>query len=104
MQANPLALTPINDCLLVELSQSFSNVRTKDGKYQAYTEGMVITLPTWINQADKKLLEPDNKIILSLPGKRIFFEEYKEGGHIRRDGKEFAFIKLDDVRGFEDIT
>lgn len=111
MQLSPTSgqqsLIPVNDCILVELSQSFSNVRTKDGKYQAYTEGICKVTPDY--NLLGKVKEPRNDLeyltkIDILLGKRVFFEEYKEGGHIRREGKEYAFVKVEDVRGYEDVT
>lgn len=111
MNKEPLiGLYPLNDCVLVELKQSRKNVSIKEGKYDTRTEGIVIALPvkkkthtiTTMNtgitygKSDGTFAWPDD-----LLGKRVHFEEFKEGARIKRDGKIYSFIKLDDIRGYE---
>jgi co-chaperonin GroES (HSP10) len=93
-----IGLYPLNDCVLVELKQSSKNFNIKEGKYDSRTEGIVIAV------ADPTTsLNPSN-IISSynfLLNKRVHFEEFKEGARIKRDGKIYSFIKVEDIRGYE---
>lgn len=92
-----LALIPLNDCVLVELEQARQNVATLEGKYDTRTQGILLKMPhikentTVYNDLD------------FLVGKRVFFEEYKEGVRIKRDGKLLSFIKIEDIRGYENV-
>jgi co-chaperonin GroES (HSP10) len=89
-----IGLYPLNDCVLVELKQSHKNFTTKEGKYDSRTEGIVIRIPETNNPIDAAKVEP-------LLKKRVHFEEFKEGGRIKRNGKMYSFIKIDDIRGYE---
>lgn len=95
-----IGLHPLNDCVLVELKQSSKNFNIKEGKYDSRTEGIVISI------SENNLLPgthgngsywPASNLI----GKRIHFEEFKEGARIKRDGKIYSFIKIEDIRGYE---
>lgn len=89
-------LHPLNDCVLVELKQSSKNFTTKEGKYDTRTEGIVISVP----KTSPKGYDLDD--ITKLVGKRVHFEEFKEGARIKRDGRIYSFIKIEDIRGYED--
>jgi co-chaperonin GroES (HSP10) len=104
-----IGLYPLNDCVLVELKQSHKNFTTKEGKYQTRTEGIVVAIPLATDMADSKediaAFEKYNTqlaIAKKLVGKRVHFEEFKEGARIKRDGKIYSFIKLEDIRGWEE--
>lgn len=90
-----IGLYPINDCVLVELKQSRKNVSVKEGKYDTRTEGIVVA----VEPSDESFEE---QYYADLLGKRIHFEEFKEGARIKRNGKIYSFIRLEDIRGFED--
>lgn len=98
-------LIPINDCVLVELQQSYNNLKIKEGKYDTRTEGIVVKIPRE-DKAFRDLLRSEGKVIPSnewLMGKRVHFEEFKEGARIKRDGKVYSFIKIEDIRGYESV-
>lgn len=91
-------LHPLNDCVLVELKQSSKNFNMKEGKYDSRTEGIVVAEPGHV------LMELYNRLGVGygdLLGKRVHFEEFKEGARIKRDGKIYSFIKIEDIRGYE---
>lgn len=90
----PLALHPLNDCVLVELQQSYKNFSTAEGKYDSRTEGIVIAVPEIVGGKFN---------LKDIHNKRIFFEEFKEGMRIKRGDKIYSFIKIEDIRGFEDV-
>jgi co-chaperonin GroES (HSP10) len=96
-----IGLYPLNDCVLVELKQSHKNFTTKEGKYDSRTEGIVVVLP------DEKVLGKLYGVPIKsskyhfLAGKRVHFEEFKEGARIKRGTKIYSFIKIDDIRGYE---
>jgi len=85
-----IGLYPLNDCVLVELKQSSKNFSVKEGKYDSRTEGIVVAVPK--QQTDLTAI---------IDGKRVHFEEFKEGARIKRDGKIYSFIKIEDIRGYE---
>lgn len=84
-----LLLKPLGTRLLVELAEHYQHVAVTEGKYDTKTSGICVALgedwPEW------------NKLI----GKRVFWKAYDEGEHIIRDGKQYAFIKMEAVDGFE---
>lgn len=86
-----IGLHPLNDCVLVELKQSSKNFTVKEGKYDTRTEGIVISIAPGAG----------GTLVNDLLGKRIHFEEFKEGARIKRDGKIYSFIKFEDIRGYE---
>lgn len=91
-----IGLHPLNDCVLVELHQSSKNFNLKEGKYDSRTEGIVIAVPKTSPKGY------DLEDIAGFIGKRIHFEEFKEGARIKRKGKIYSFIKIEDIRGYED--
>lgn len=93
-----IGLYPLNDCVLVELKQSTKHFTTKEGKYDTRTEGIVVALPRHITTAMEGVTAAVNE---SLLGKRVHFEEFKEGARIKRNGKIYSFIKIEDIRGYE---
>lgn len=111
MKKEPLiGLYPLNDCVLVELKQSTKHFTTKEGKYDTRTEGVVVALPVQkkihsITTMSGNLTYGKTEGTFAWPddllGKRVHFEEFKEGARIKRDGKIYSFIKLEDIRGYE---
>lgn len=84
------SLIPVNDCVLIKLDHTDK----KETKYETRTSGIVVAMPEEI------IGIPQPTYLL---GKHVYFEEYKEGARIKRDGELFCFIKIEDIRGFEDI-
>lgn len=102
MKKEPLiGLYPINDCVLVELKQSTKHFTTKEGKYDSRTEGIVVAFPGYLSVHLTENIGWDLKELKDLMGKRIHFEEFKEGARIKRAGKIYSFIKIEDIRGYE---
>jgi co-chaperonin GroES (HSP10) len=100
-----IGLYPLNDCVLVELQQSRKNFSTKEGKYDTRTEGIIIAVPEpkgiyFISDDCQKNSWPIEQVE-KLMGKRVHFEEFKEGARIKRNGKIYSFIKIEDIRGYE---
>ena len=85
--ANTSGLHPYNNHVLVELGGYYKNIAVKEGKYDTRTNGIVIEGPI------------DRPALL---GMRVYFDEFKEGSRIERDGKLYTFIKLEDIQGHED--
>lgn len=112
MKKEPLiGLKPLNDCVLVELKQSSKNFNIKEGKYDSRTEGIVIAVPqeklVKTTSGSTSMTVTNGTVVMpsitvnDLVGKRIHFEEFKEGARIKRDGKMYSFIKIEDIRGYE---
>lgn len=88
-----MPLIPINDCVLVKLGQQYNNFSTAEGKYDTRTNGIVVAIP-----------KRRTDLTSVLEGRRVYFEEYKEGARIKRDNEQYCFIKIDDIRGYEEVT
>lgn len=86
-QSSP-SLIPFNDCVLVQLEKT----SIKEGRYDTRTSGVVV--PGTIVEGVRGFM---------LQGKRVYFEEYKEGARIKKDGELYCFIKISDIRGYEDV-
>ena len=76
-----LNLIPVNNCVLVQLEKT----SLKEGKYDTRTSGVVVASTKSLNDLGATLIE-----------KRVYFEEYKEGARIRKNGEMYCFIKIED--------
>lgn len=97
-------LHPLNGCVLVELKQSTKNFNVKEGKYDSRTEGVVVRVPKkdFALSSDNPMNVNKTMAYGELLGKYIYFEEFKEGARIKRGTKIYSFIKVEDIRGYED--
>lgn len=92
-------LKPLPGHVLVELRDTYEHIATTQQKYDTRTSGICISYVAYLNNKaeldywDKH--DPRNK--------RVFWEEYKDGAVIEREGKKYAFIKLEDLTGYEDV-
>lgn len=95
--SQPLSLVPVNGCVLVKLENQYENFSTKEGRYDTRTNGIVVAIPKleYVSVLEIKATE--------LLGKRVYFEEYKEGARIKKGNDLYCFIKLEDVRGYENV-
>jgi co-chaperonin GroES (HSP10) len=75
---------------LVELSAKYDHIEAPTKAYESKTSGILIDL------------EPKEDGYELLFGRRVFWETYKEGAPIIRNGKEYTFIKIEDLMGVED--
>lgn len=87
------SLIPVNDCVLVKLDPT----SIKETKYSTRTSGIAIRVASSTYKGMDTYAMND----VMLQGKRVYFEEYKEGARIKRDGELFCFIKIEDIRGYE---
>jgi co-chaperonin GroES (HSP10) len=93
-----LNLHPLNDCVLVELKQSTDKFSVKEGRFDSRSEGIVIE--TENKSHIKRTITEDQYAYLK--GKRIHFEQFNAIDPIKRGGKQYGFIKISDIRGYED--
>lgn len=93
-----MEITPINGCVLVKLTSAYEHVITPDKKYDTKTSGIVVA-PSEEVIGTKQGVPWTQKS--SLLGKKVFFEEYKDGTTVDIDGEKHAFIKLEDIRGYQ---
>lgn len=75
---------------LVELSAKYAHIEAPTKAYESKTSGILIDL------------EPTENGYDTIFGKLVFWETYKEGAPITRNGKEYTFIKIEDLQGYED--
>lgn len=87
---------PINDCVLVRLDNStYKTIAATEKKYDSRTTGVAIAM------ADSVV---EDLSVGGLEGKRVWFAEYKDDVRVERDGATYAFIKYEDIRGYDDQT
>lgn len=87
-----IALKPLPGHALVELREEYEHLATAEKKYDTRTSGIL-----------KKInVTPNFKEADFVINTRVFWEEYKDGKMIERDGKKYAFIKIEDLTGYED--
>lgn len=101
------SLIPVNDCVLVQLDHTDK----KETKYETRTSGIIMAIPRAEDMGeDEESTKAIDKWNIELNqarkmlNKHVYFEEYKEGARIKRDGELFCFIKLEDIRGFEEVA
>lgn len=87
-------LYPVNNHALIELGNYYKHVQVKEGKYDTRTNGVVV----------KVEFDSEHEWAIDLLHNRVFFSEFKEGTRVEKDGKIYAFIKLEDIEGFEQIV
>jgi hypothetical protein len=95
------ALTPLPGRVLVEIKEKYA-VAQQDQKYDTKTSGVCIGV-LFDNHAQEWNMADVDECYLKLKGKLVFWQEYKEGSIIERDGKKYAFIKIEDLDGYENV-
>jgi co-chaperonin GroES (HSP10) len=98
-----LALEPLPGRVLVEIREKYSHVATTEQKYDTKTSGICIDWFAPMGHKDEESIAVLNTVYEHLPGKLVFWQEYREGAIIERDGKKYAFIKIEDLDGWEDV-
>jgi len=81
--------TPLNGCVLVELTENYQYVVTPDKQYATKTTGIV-----------KKVSDEHNYLLDC----KVYFDEYKDGTQFKVDNTAYAFIKYEDIRGYDGKT
>ena len=82
-------LTPINNNVLIELAETYSAVVTPDKQYSTKTSGIV-----------KAVSNEDHEILL---GKKVFFEDFKDGTQFSVDDSTYSFISYKDIKGYANV-
>lgn len=102
-----LALKPLPGRCLVEIREKYSHVATTEQKYDTKTSGICVNAKSmnieWLKLDPALARTLMEGLLENLQGKLVFWEEYKEGQIIERDGKKYAFIKIEDLDGYEDV-
>lgn len=86
-------LKPLPGRVLVEIREKYSHVATTEQKYDTKTSGICVAVGP-----------PDHSYEKFIKNRLVFWEEYKDGATIERDGKKYAFIKIEDLDGYEDVS
>lgn len=101
-----LALKPLPGRILVELREKYEYVATTEQKYDTKTSGICVDMElpyAFLKDFPAQVLQALISEMEKLKGKLVFWEEYKDGAVIERDGKKYAFIKIEDLDGYEDV-
>lgn len=85
-------LTPLNGHLLVQLGTKYKHVAAATKAYEAKNNGVVIEVSV--------LLVSDEDGEPAILGKRVYWQDYKEGSALTVDGIEYAFVKYEDIQGY----
>lgn len=95
-----IQLYPLPGRVLVEVHEKYANVAVTEQKYDTKTFGTLLLA----NARDIKNEgnRYDSLNWAAMVNKTVFWEEYKDGQIIERDGKKYAFIKIEDLDGYED--
>lgn len=72
---------------LVELKEK-GTIETPDAQFKSFSRGVVIS----VNEG----ATGNGEIV----GQEVFFEEYKDSAQVEEDEKLYAFIALEDIKGF----
>lgn len=83
-------LTPINGCVLVQLTEAYEFVTTPDKKYDTKTSGILIKVANDVEGYDH------------LVGKKVFFESYKDDTSKEDNGQKYALVYAKELKGYED--
>ena len=79
-------LKAINGCVLIELAERYEFAATLDKQHDTKTSGIVRSMSAELDQ--------------SLLGSKVWFPSYQDDIKVDIDGKEYTFIKYEDIRGF----
>lgn len=96
-----MSLKPLNfntksaGTALVELKEQGA-IDTPDKQFKSFHQGMVIDLS--YGARTTALVNSDDDLV----GKLVYFEEYKDSCQVEEDDKIFAFIALEDIKGYQD--
>jgi co-chaperonin GroES (HSP10) len=106
-------LKPLPGRVLVEIREKYEHVTMTEQKYDTKTSGICIAVPEDEEFRTGVAAELPNTGMDTFPTAAtnnmsylldtlVFWEEYKDGAVIERDGKKYAFIKIEDLDGYED--
>jgi co-chaperonin GroES (HSP10) len=87
-----MKLVPLNECVLVELTESLEYVDMLDKQYSTKTSGVVVAIAD-----DAPLYKEKNYLV----DKKVYFTDFQDGTQVDIDGKQYAFIKYSEIRGYE---
>jgi len=82
-------LVPINSCVLVELTETSQFIDIPDQKFATQATGIV------------RSVAADSKEFAYLTNKVVYFEEYRDSAKVEIDDNKFAFIKIEEIRGYD---
>lgn len=84
-----MKLVPINSCVVVQLTDNSQFIDVPDKQFATQASGVVIEVPK-------------NEDYDYLLGKVVYFEEYRDSAKVEIDDEKFAFIKYEDIKGYQD--
>lgn len=84
-------IKPYNDNVLVELKSSYKHAVTTDARtIESKNRGLCIALGRDISESDKILKD-----------KMIYFDEWEDTTNYTFDGKKYALIPIEKIKGYE---
>jgi co-chaperonin GroES (HSP10) len=86
-----MPIQPYNDCVLVELQSSYKHaVGGDERRGDTKKNGLCIALSKDTAESDKILL-----------GKTVYFDEFEDTTSYDIDGKKYALIKIENIKGYD---
>lgn len=85
-----MSLHPLPGFALIELSAGkYQHVAAATKVYESKTSGKVISISSTTTE------------YAGIVGRPVFWDEFKTMAPITRDDKEFTFVKLEDLQGYD---
>lgn len=98
-----IALHPLPGHALIEIREKYEHVATTEQKYETRTSGICIEIVAVSGYPFAEMMESDQvKAYMPIRGKIVYWQEYKDGAILERDGKKYTFVKIEDLDGYED--
>lgn len=97
-----MLLLPLPGYALIEVRDKYAHVATVEGKYDTKTSGVLLDYSMFRRPGDPPV--KDMRVVYEkMVNKLVYWDEYKSSPTIDRDGKKYAFVKIEDLQGYEDV-
>lgn len=91
-------LIPVGERVLVQLGEQYRNIAVTEKKYDSKTNGIIVA----VGDPDARVTTPKGSTaVKSLIGKRIYWDQFKEGAAVLDGESQYCFINIEDIQGVE---
>ena len=95
-----MSLTPAPGYVLVRLTKKYqSELSVEKDKYEQRSSGIAVDISFPNKEA------ADNSVAreayLGILGKTVYFEPFQDGIPVEREGHEYVFVPVNQIRGFD---
>lgn len=89
---------PAPGYMLVQLGEYYAGVKMPESHYDSKTQGLVLKVSPVVRTKDHTELTAWAQ---GLEGKYVHWREYAEGKRLTFEGKQEAFVRIEDIEGVE---